>query len=306
MPRTRPSLVRRTNLHKTWPLHLFLLPSVLLVFVYSYLPMGGIVIAFQNYKPWKGILGSDWAGWSHFAFMFQDERVVEIIVNTLIIAVFKMLLGWIAPLVTALLLNEVRIRFLKRSVQTLIYLPHFLSWVILAGILTDMLTRQGLANQLIQAVGLPMIPFLENSDWFRFTLVISDTWKEFGFGTIIYMAALAGVNPSLYEAAEIDGADRWKQTIHVTIPAILPIGVIIATLSLGNILNAGFDQVFNLINPLVLDKGEIIDTYVYAVGLLQGSFSFATAVGLFKSLVSFILVAATYRMAVKFANYRIF
>lgn len=302
----RQTLSQRMNWTRTWQLHLFLLPSVILLFVYSYIPMGGIMIAFQDYKAYTGFFHSDWVGLEHFQSMFANEEIITIIWNTLFIAIGKMILGWITPLVFALLLNEVKIMFFKRTIQSLVYLPHFMSWVILAGILTDMLSQSGLINQFMSGIGLPAVFFLGDGDWFRFTMIFSDVWKEFGFGTIIYLAALAGVNPSLYEAAEIDGASRWKQTVHVTLPSIMPVGIIIATLSLGNIMNAGFDQVFNMINPLVADKGEIIDTYVYAVGLQQGAFSLATAVGLFKSVVSFILIAVTYRMATKYANYRIF
>ncbi len=297
---------KKWRLKKTWMLHLFLLPSVLLLIVYSYIPMAGIVIAFQNYKTYKGIRGSEWVGFEHFQTLFMDERMIQIITNTVVIAVSKMAAGWIVPLLFALLLNEIRITVIKRTIQTLVYLPHFLSWVILGGILTDMLSEKGIVNIVIRALGGHSIFFLGNGNWFQFTLVVSDVWKEFGFGTIIYLAALAGVNPALYEAAEIDGANRWKQTIHITIPSIIPIGVIIGTLSLGNVLNAGFDQVFNMMNPIVAGKGEIIDTYVYKIGLLQGAFSFATAVGLFKSVVSLVLIAVTYRLAYKHANYRIF
>ncbi|RED75678.1 ABC transporter permease [Cohnella phaseoli] len=294
------------GLRRNGMLHLFLLPSVILLIVYSYIPMAGIVIAFQNYKTYKGIGGSEWVGLEHFRTMFMDERIVQIIENTLVIALSKMAAGWVAPLIFALLLNEVRILLLKRAVQTLVYLPHFLSWVILGGILTDMLSEHGIVNAAMRALGLPSVFFLGSGGWFRFTLVVSDIWKEFGFGTIIYLAALAGVNPALYEAAEIDGASRLRQTFHVTLPSIIKVGVVIGTLSLGNVLNAGFDQVFNMINPIVAGKGEIIDTYVYKVGLLQGAFSFATAVGLFKSVVSLVLIALTYRLAYKYANYRIF
>lgn len=304
--RMKPGLAKRMNLNKTWTLHAMLLPSVLLLFIYNYIPMGGIVIAFEKYKTYKGFIHSEWVGFEHFRFMFIDDRIFQIIKNTLIISITKMVAGWIVPLAFALLLNEVRIMFFKRAVQTFIYLPHFLSWVILTGILTDMLSSNGIVNQLLVSLHLPSIFFLGDGNWFRFTLVVSDIWKEFGFGTIIYLAALTGVNPDLYESAEIDGANRWKQTWHVTLPTIIPIALVLATLSLGNILNGGFDQVFNLMNGLVADKGEIIDTYVYTTGLLGGAFSFATAVGLFKSVVSLILIVITYRIAVKYANYRIF
>ncbi|REE66656.1 putative aldouronate transport system permease protein [Paenibacillus taihuensis] len=294
------------NWKTNWPLHFMLLPSVILLFIYSYIPMFGIIIAFENYKSYSGFVHSEWVGLDQFRLLFNDSRVTEIIGNTLFISLGKMVLGWIVPLAFALLLNEVRHMAIKRIIQSFVYLPYFISWVILGAILTDMLSPSGIINQGLKALHIAPVFFLGDNDWFRITLIGSDVWKEFGFGTIIYLAALAGVNPALYEAAEIDGASRWRQTWAVTVPSILPVSVIIATLSLGNILNGGFDQVYNLINPLVSAKGEIIDTYVFDMGLRQGAFSFSTAVGLFKSVVSVILITITYRMAAKFANYRIF
>jgi len=296
----------RQYLKKTWPLHLFLLPSVLLLLVFNYLPMAGFLIGFEDFKPWLGIFKSPFVGLKHFRFMFSDPKALQVIWNTFVIAVFKIIAGAIVPFVFALFLNEVRNMIFKRTIQSLIYLPHFLNWVILGGILTDLLATNGLINQMLEAIGLNRVFFLGSGDWFRFTLVTSDVWKEFGFGTIIYLAAMTGINPSLYEAADIDGANNFKKAIHVTIPAVIPIAVVITTLSLGNILNAGFDQVYNMYNPLVYEKGDIIDTYVYRVGLLQGSFSLATAVGFFKSVIGFILIATTYKLASKYANYRIF
>lgn len=308
MGKQKHSLIHKYNLLRTWQLHLFLLPSVILLLIYNYIPMLGIIISFQNFKSYQGFLNSEWVGLQHYIFMFSDERVLQIIWNTLIIAISKIVIGWLAPLIFALLLNEIRVMLIKRTVQTLVYLPHFMSWVILGGILTDMLARDGLVNQFLLGIGFNQpIFFLGEGHWFRAVLIFSDVWKEFGFGTIIYLAALAGVNPALYEAARIDGASRLKQTFYVTIPAIMPVGIIIATLSLGNVLNAGFDQVFNMINALVADKGEIIDTFVFDVAFRQGAqFSFATAVGLFKSVVSFILIAVSYSLASRYANYRIF
>ncbi|WP_337104196.1 ABC transporter permease [Paenibacillus sp. YIM B09110] len=293
-------------IYKTWPLHLFLLPSVLLLIVYNYIPMAGFLIGFQDFKPWLGIFNSPFVGMKHFEFMFNDPKAIQVIWNTLFIAVFKIVVGSVVPFVFSLLLNEVRVMVFKRTIQSLIYLPHFLNWVILGGILTDLLATNGLINQMLEALNLNRIFFLGSGDWFRFTLVTSDVWKEFGFGTIIYLAAMTGINPSLYEAADIDGANNFKKAIHVTIPSVIPIAIVITTLSLGNVLNAGFDQVYNMYNPLVYEKGDIIDTYVYRVGLLQGSFSLATAVGFFKSVIGFILIATTYRLASKYANYRIF
>ncbi|WP_138751642.1 ABC transporter permease [Paenibacillus sinopodophylli] len=298
----------KTNLYfrKTWPLHLFLLPSVLLLLVFNYIPMVGFLIGFQDFKPWLGIFESPFVGLKHFIFMFNDPTALQVIWNTFIIAISKIIAGAIVPFAFSLFLNEVRGMLFKRTIQSLIYLPHFLNWVILGGILTDLLATNGLINQLMEALGLNRVFFLGSGDWFRFTLVTSDVWKEFGFGTIIYLAAMTGINQSLYEAADIDGANNLNKAIHITIPAVIPIAIVIATLSLGNVLNAGFDQVYNMYNPLVYQKGDIIDTYVYRVGLLQGSFSLATAVGFFKSVIGFILIATTYKLASKYANYRIF
>ncbi|MWV46031.1 ABC transporter permease subunit [Paenibacillus sp. HJL G12] len=269
--------------------------------------MGGIVIAFQDYKPWLGIRHSAWVGWENFEYIFTYPDSKQVIVNTLIIAFFKIVAGMIVPFTFALLLNEIRLVIFKRSVQTLVYLPHFLSWVILGGILTDILSiNNGLVNQFVSWLGFEQIPFLQDGSWFRFTVILSDIWKEFGFSTIIYLAALTAINPSLYEAAETDGAGRWKQTIHITIPSILPIAALVGTLALGNILNAGFDQIMNLYNPLVYNKGDIIDTFVYRQGILGSQFSFSTAFGLFKSVISMTLIVVFYRLAYKYANYRLF
>lgn len=288
------------------PLHLLILPSVICLVIFSYTPMLGLIMAFQDYKARLGYLHSPWVGLEHFRYMFTYPDSVQVIWNTLIIAMLKILANTLIPIAMALLLNEVGRLVFKRFVQTFIYLPHFLSWVILGGILTDILGNKGIMNQLLSVFGTDPIFFLGNGNWFRFTVVVSDVWKEFGFSTIIYLAALTGVNMSLYEASEIDGAGRLKQTIYVTLPALVPVILVVGTLSLGNILNAGFDQIINLYNPLVYDKGDIIDTFVYRVGLMDGSFSFATAVGLFKSAVSFVLIVGAYRLAYRFGNYRIF
>ena len=297
---------RKARLARQMPLHMLLLPSVILLLVFSYAPMTGLLMAFQDYKPRLGIWHSPWAGLKHLQYMFTYPDSMQVIWNTFLIASLKIVANTAVPILFALLLNEVRALVFKRFVQTLVYLPHFLSWVILGGILTDILGNKGIVNQLLSGLGLEPVFFLGDGNWFRFTVVASDVWKEFGFSTIIYLAALTGINMSLFEAAEIDGASRWKQTLHVTLPAIVPVILVVGTLSLGNILNAGFDQIFNLYNPLVYREGDIIDTFVYRVGLMNGSFSFATAVGLFKSAVSFILIVAAYRLAYRFGNYRIF
>lgn len=288
-------------------LYLMLLPAFVLTLVFSYAPMAGIVMAFQQYEPWLGFKESPWVGLEHFRTIFSLPDSVQVIWNTFVISAMKIVMSLLVPFFFAILLNEVRLNVFKRSVQTLVYLPHFLSWVILGGILTDILSPSGgLVNRILEIFGQQPIFFLGDGDWFRFTIVVSDVWKEFGFSTIVFLAALTGIDPSLYEAAEADGAGRLLQTIHVTIPSLIPITIVVGTLSLGNILNAGMDQVFNLYSPIVYDKGDIIDTYVYRMALLNGQLSFGTAFGLFKSVVSTFFILIAYRLAYRFGNYRIF
>lgn len=290
----------------TWQFHVLLLPAALGILIFNYIPMFGVVMAFQDYQPWLGISHSEWVGLDHFRYLFSYPDSKQVIINTLVIATLKLSFGLIVPLAFALLLNEVRLLPAKRVIQTMVYLPHFVSWVVLGGILIDILSTDGIVNRLIRAFGQEPIFFLGNGNWFRFTLIVSDVWKEFGFSAIIFLAALTSINPSLYEAAEIDGASKWKQVLYVTMPSILPIVIVVATLALGRILDAGFDQILNLYNPLVYNKGDIIDTFVYRVGLTKGEFSFGTAVGLFKSVVGLVFIVISYRMAYKLANYRIF
>ncbi|QGQ95170.1 sugar ABC transporter permease [Paenibacillus psychroresistens] len=288
-------------------LYLMLLPAVILTFVFSYLPIGGLVMAFQDYQPWLGFTKSPWVGLEQFRTIFEFPDAVQVIWNTVFIAAFKIIAGLFVPFFFALLLNEVRVQSFKRSVQTLVYLPHFLSWVVLGGILVDVLSPSGgILNRFLGVIGIEPIFFLGNGNWFRATVIISDVWKEFGFSTIVYLAALAGINPSLYEAAESDGASRFQQTVHVTIPSLIPIMIVLGTLSLGSILNAGFDQIFNLYSSLVYSKGDIIDTYVYRMGIQSGQLSFGAAFGFFKSVISTLLIVFSYRMAYKYGNYKIF
>jgi putative aldouronate transport system permease protein len=308
---------QNTSLKKTYtknakykqelPYHLMLLPGVILVFIFSYIPMFGIVMAFQKYVPAKGILRSPWVGLNNFKYMIEMPGTFQVLWNTIYIAVMKIIVGLIVPVLFALLLNEVRKTYFKRTVQTLIYLPYFLSWVILGGILIDVLSPStGIVNEFLSWFGIEPIFFLGNAKIFPYTLVLTNTWKDFGFNTIVYLAALTSIDHSLYEAAVVDGANRWKQTLHVTIPGIMPIVVLMTTLSLGSVLNAGFDQVFNLYSPLVYETGDIIDTLVYRIGLIDAKYGLATAVGLFKSVVSFILITVSYKLADKFAGYRVF
>ncbi|MFC3800662.1 ABC transporter permease [Cohnella sp. GCM10012308] len=295
------------NWRTQWPFHLMVVPGLVGVLIFCYYPMTGIVIAFQNYMPNRGLFHSPWIGWDNFRYVLDTPDVYRVLWNTVYIAVMKIIVGLIVPITVALLLNEIRKEIWKRWIQTLIYLPHFLSWVILSGILIDILSpSEGLVNAAIKGLGLPAVFFLGDNHWFPFTLVLSNEWKEFGFSTIVYLAAITGINPSLYEAATVDGANRWQQTRNITLPGMAPIIVLMATLSIGNVLNAGFDQVFNLYSPLVYESGDILDTFVYRIGMIDAQYGVATAVGLFKSVVSLVLISISYTLAYRFANYRIF
>ncbi|WP_371262888.1 ABC transporter permease [Paenibacillus sp. OV219] len=284
-----------------------ILPGLILILIYSYGPMFGLLIAFEKYVPAKGIMGSKWVGLDNFRYVLEMPESTQIIWNTVLIAIMKIIAGLIAPIITALLLNEVRKEVFKRGVQTVIYLPHFLSWIILGGILIDILSpTNGIFNQVLGWFGIEPIYFLGSNSWFRYVLVITDVWKEFGFNTIVYLAALTSISPTLYEAAIVDGAGRWKQTLHVTLPGMASIIVLLVTLSLGNVLNAGFDQVFNLYSPQVYETGDVIDTFVYRIGLVDAQYGVATAVGVFRSVVSLLSISLSYYLAYRFANYRIF
>lgn len=285
-----------------------ILPGFILLLIFSYLPMAGIIIAFQKFIPAKGLFGNQkWIGLDNFRYVLDLPNFGSVIWNTISIAVMKIVLGLIIPIIFAILINEVTNNTLKRSVQTLIYLPHFLSWVVLGGILIDILSPSGgIVNGFIKTLGFEPIFFLGDNKWFPATMVLTETWKEFGYGTIIYLAAITGIDPSLYEAARIDGANRWKQTLNITLPGMKMVIVLLMVLSLGNLLNAGFDQIFNLYSPPVYQSGDIIDTFVYRIGLLDAQYGVATAVGLFKSVVSFTLISVSYFFAYKFADYRIF
>ncbi|MDQ0919136.1 sugar ABC transporter permease [Paenibacillus sp. V4I5] len=286
--------------------HLMLLPGIVLLIIFHLVPMFGVAIAFQDFKIGLGIWNSPWIGFENFTYMFQLRDSKVIFFNTVFIAVCKIIAHLIIPLTFAILLNEVRFSIFKRWVQTVVYLPHFISWVILAGVVIDMLSLDGIINNTLKALGFEPIMFMAKNSLFPGIVVSTDIWKEFGFAAIIYLAALAGINPSLYEAAEMDGATRLKQLVYITLPSLVTTVVLLATLSIGNILNAGFDQIFNLYNPLVYESGDIIDTYVYRVGLVQAQYGLATAVGLLKSAIGFLLIFISYRVAYTYANYRIF
>jgi putative aldouronate transport system permease protein len=289
------------------PLHLMLIPSVLLVLVFSYGPMAGIIMAFQDFNPAKSFLGSELVGIKNFLFIAKLPGAFRVLWNTLYISFFKIIGGLIVPIVVSLLLNEVRSLKFKKAVQTVIYMPNFISWIILSGIFVTILSpSEGVVNDVLGWFGVQPIFFLGDRFWFPITMIVTDIWKGFGFGTVIYLAALTGIDPTLYESAVVDGASRWKQTLHITLPGIRPIVVLMAVLSMGSVLNAGFDQIFNMYNPNVFETGDIIDTFVYRLGFDGHQYGPAAAVGLFKSIVSFVFVSLSYYLADKLADYRIF
>jgi putative aldouronate transport system permease protein len=299
----------RSGLRKKYDtntLMVMLIPGVVLVIIYSYVPMFGLLMAFQDYIPALGIFGSQWVGLRNFKTLFNMMEFVRALRNTVFIAGCKIILGIVIPVIFALLLNEVRRRLVQRSIQTLIYLPHFISWILLAGILRDMMNPSiGIINTVLMNAGLEPVFFLGTNKTFPFVIIFTDIWKEFGYGTIIYLAALTGIDPTLYEVAYVDGANRWKQLVHITLPGITPMIVLMTTLSMGNIFNAGFDQIFNLYAPVVYETGDILDTLLYRLGLISMQFSVSTAAGMMKSMVSMILMLVSYRIAYKTTGYRV-
>lgn len=300
----QPAAGSNDKIQRTY--HLMLLPGVILMLVFSYFPMYGILMAFQKYMPSLGISGSQWVGWANFSYLFKLPTISQLFSNTLILACANVLLDIIVPIIVAIMINEVSHPLYKRTVQTIVYLPHFLSWVMLGVVFKQMFAEHGMFNNLLASLGLGRLPIMSDPTLFRAMLIITNSWQNFGWGTIIFLASIVGIDPALYESAVIDGASRFRRIWHITLPAMASVIVLKATLSLGNVLNANFDQVFNLYNVLVYESADIIDTYVYRMGLVQSQFSIATAVGLLKSCISTVLIIASYLMAKKFANYNIF
>lgn len=282
---------------------LIALPGILYFLVYKYAPMFGLVLAFNDYNPFKGMYSSPWVGLRNFYDIFKDTESLKVLWNTINISILQIVFAFPAPILLALMLNEVRSSFYKRVVQSLVYLPHFLSWVVVVGISVIFLRGEGLLNHFLKdAFGWGPIPWLTDPAFFKPLVVAQVIWKEIGWGTIIFLAALAGVNPQLYEAAIVDGASRWRQIWHITLPAIRSTIVILLILRLGNVMDVGFEQIFLMLNPFNRDVGEILDTYVYQRGIVQSDYSFATAVGLFKGFVGLILVLGANFLAKRFGE----
>ena len=300
------TIAKKRNTRTVLSYHAMILVGMVWLILFNIVPMFGIVMAFQDYNPVLGFTGSKFTGLENFRYLFSMSDSRRVIVNTIIIAVSKLVLNILVPLAFALVLNEVRQLKFKRVVQTMVYLPHFLSWVILASVLLEIFGYKGVFNTVLSLFGAePKIWFSEES-YFRQMIIFSDVWKEFGYNAVIFLAALTGISQDMYEAASIDGCSRWKAVWYITLPGIASTIVVVAILGLGNVLNAGFDQVFNLYSPLVYSTGDILDTWVYRIGLLNVQFSLATAAGLFKSVISFVLLVISYIIAYKAADYKIF
>ena len=287
-----------TGLARSWQLYLLLLPTLLLVFLFQYVPMYGVTIAFKNFKPHLGVLGSDWVGLRHFVRFFESPSFWRLIRNTVLLSGYELLLGFPIPILLALMMNVVTGRRFKRTVQMVTYAPHFISTVVIVGMLGVFLSKNfGLANHLLEALGGGRVFFLGQTEWFRSLYVLSEVWQSAGWGTIIYLAALSAIDPEQHEAAVVDGATLWQRVWRIDVPGILPTIVILLILNVGRIMNLGFEKAFLMQNALNLDVSEIISTYVYKVGLIDARFSFAAAVGLFNTVINFVLLVSVNRIA---------
>ncbi len=286
--------------------HAMMLPGMIFLLIFSYIPMFGLVMAFQDFVPAKGILGSHWAGWKHFKYMIALPDIRLLVRNTVVIALGKIIIGTAMAILFAILLNEIKNRLLKKSVQTIVYLPHFLSWVVLASVVVNFFNLDGSVNQLLAGLGFEKLNFLGSNRLFQPLLIGTDVWKEFGYNSIVYLAAITAIDPGLHEAAAIDGASWRKRVWHITLPGMMPIILLMAAMNLSSILSAGFDQVYNLYSPMVYETGDILDTYVYRMGLISRQYSFGTAVGLLKSIIGMALMLGSNGLARKFADRKIF
>ncbi len=302
----RRSLLARSKLRETWPLHLMMLPPMFMILLFAYVPMVGIVIAFQDFIPTKGFFGSEWVGWENFEYLFTLPRIWQIIENTLTISIVKIVTTIGASILFALLVSEVKSKTLNKASQSVILFPWFISWVILGNIFKDAFALSGVVNRLLTGLGLDEVFFFGDNGLFRSLLIGTNIWKDLGYNMVILLTAIAGIDGTLYEAATIDGANRFQQKLHITIPSIMPMIVLLFTLALGGILNAGFEQVLVLYNNAVLESAEILDTYIYKLSFYDAQHALATAAGLFKSLVGCVCLCTSYYLANRLAGYRIF
>ena len=296
--------VKKSHANQAYQLyyHGMMLPGFIFLILFNFVPMFGAIMAFQDYRPAKGFFGSDFVGLKHFKYLFEMPDSFELFRNTLIIALGKIVLTTIMSIAFAILLNEVKNRTLKKSVQTVVYLPHFLSWVVLALVVKNLFNLDGSVNAMLGT----SLNWLGSNSLFQPLLILTDTWKEFGYGSIVYLAAITSIDSTLYEAASIDGATWWKKVWHVTLPGIRTTIVLMAVMNLGNILNAGFEQILIMYNPTVEKTVDILDTLVYRLGMVSHQYSAAAAMGLFKSVISLLFVGTSYWILYKKSDYRVF
>lgn len=285
-----PKSEKRKKLKKYRVLYLMMVPGLIYFVIFHYVPMYGASLAFKDFQITEGILHSPWVGMKYFQMAFSDPYFYQVLRNTILISIYKLIFGFPVPIIFALLLNEVTNIHFKKLAQTVSYLPYFISWIIMAGIFTYLFSIEGAVNLIVKWLGHKPILFMGEEQYFRSVLVLTDIFKGFGWGAIIFFAAISGINGELYEAAVIDGASRLKRAIYITVPLLVPVMAILLILSMGGILDAGFDQIFNMYSPNVYSVSDILDTYVYRLGLIQMQYSYATAVGLFKSVVALILM----------------
>ncbi|GIN58580.1 ABC transporter permease [Lederbergia ruris] len=297
----RAEMLKRIKKNKL--IYLMILPGIIYFIIYKYIPMYGLIISFQDYKPYLGISGSEWVGFAHFERLFTSSDFWMIFKNTLVLFALQIFIYFPIPIIISLMLNEVKNAFFKRGVQTIIYIPHFMSWVVIVSISYVMLTLDGgIVNSVLESLGFNKINFLLSSEWFRPMYIIQVIWREAGWGTIIFLAAITAVDPQLYEAAKMDGANRFRQMWHITLPAIRSVIIVLLILKIGDVLELGFEHVYLLLNASNREVAEIFDTYVYVAGLQQGQFSYSTAVGFFKGAVGLVMVIFANRLAKKFGE----
>ena len=288
-PKRRPGAWRRA-LRRDWPLYSLAVAPLIFLAIFRYVPMVGNIIAFRRFRPGGSIFGDEWVGTLYVEMFIRDPAFWNVFANTAIIGGMTLVVCFPLPIILALMLNEVRRKHFKKIVQSISYLPHFLSVVIVVGMVYQLLSLQGTVNQIREAFGGDPVSFLQQAEWFRFIYVASEAWQTVGWGTILYLAALTAVDDALYEAARIDGANRWQQTWHITIPGIRPTMVTLLILNIGNFLNVGFEKVLLLYNPMTYSTGDIISTYLYRVGLVSNNLSYAAAIGLFQAIIGFVMV----------------
>lgn len=288
-----------TNVRKHWMLYVMVIPGIIWFVMFRLIPDAGSVIAFQDYNMFKGVAGSEWVGLAHFRRLLDYPDFYRILSNTLIMGFLTVLFGWPVPVILALGINEVRVMRLRRGLQTMLYLPHFFSWVVIAGLFFQVLSLNGVVNTIIVGLGGERIFLVQQQWFFRPMIVIASLYRDSGYGTIVYLAAIASISPELYESAMIDGASKLQQVVHVTIPLILPTAFVLLLLRIGNFMQLGFDRIWNFLTPLTWSVGDVFDTYVYRVGITEGQYSLTTAIGLFQSLVGLILIYGFNRLTKK-------